>query len=203
MFTEIFVLGGMAFYILLFLAFLFFTACVAYDDYPFCTVVATLVFFALWFLWGDLRTTVHADPYRLLWIPAWIVAGLAWSYPRWIIFLLRARDAYQKGLRDYILGNNLPPIEQWTAEQWKTWSESSTMWHLRNEFHLGFDSKTGKVTPPVWASNRSKMIPWVLLWPFSMFWTFCRDGLVRLVDFLTGLMGKLYQRISNWVFKDL
>ncbi len=203
MFPEFFVLGSAAFYALLVLFFLFFTACAAYDDYPGCTVLAVVVFFGIWFMWGDLGTTVRFDPYRLLWLPAWIAIGLAWSYPRWIIFLLRARDAYQRELRYYILGNNLPPLEQWTKDQLKAWRDSSAMYHLRCEFHLDYDVAAEKAIPPTFVANRPKMIPWVLLWPFSIFWTFCRDGLIRLVDWLTGLMGKIYQRLSDWVFKDV
>ena len=201
--SEIFFMWGAAFYIMTAVFFVLFTICAAYDEYPGGTLLSLVLFFVMAFWWGDLGGAIKADPYRLLYLPAWIVAGLIWSCPRWAIFLLRAKANYVEGLEEYIQRFNLPPHEQWNQKQREAWFDSNCVSSLRYNLGLQYDVISGRVTPPPFSKNKRRLVSWVLLWPFSIFWTFCRDGIVRLVEMLTDLLGNIYQNISEWIFKDV
>ena len=183
--------GGILFWCFLALISILFCASSEWDDEPGWTIGGVILFGLLWFLCGDLTAVFKNEGWKLAyWIPGYIGAGLIWTFPRWLVLLKRAKKEYKQALAAFKPEKERPHfVHSWDFQR------------LEREYGFSYDADN-KITPPSFEHNRSRMINWVLLWPWSIFWTFCRDGLYQLTDALLGIFGGWHQRLSNWMFKD-
>lgn len=188
---ELFVVGSMAFYGLLVAFALLAFWVTEYDRYEGGTLAVAALFLGSWLLFGDLGTLAMSNLLGLAWkVPAYLCVGLAWSFPKWVLWLRKALRKYQEVKAAYECGDKRTPL-----------CDSYEFARLRHEY--GMEITNGKLEPPAFADNRQRMVNWVLLWPFSVLWTFARDGVYKVVDLAVGCFGKLHQRLSDWVFKGI
>jgi len=195
MWFELLIFGGWIFWLFIALATVLFLACAEHDNKSSATIGAAVLFFVVWFFFGDLWALVAADPWQCLyWPAAWLGIGTLWSLPRWMILLHRARTEYKESHRIWLEAN----------DHKENWFESYRFRDLANRY--GLDVITINKTPPeyklvspTFEHNRERLVNWILLWPWSMMWTLIRDGFYRLLDNFS----KVYQRISVWMFRGL
>lgn len=55
---------------------------------------------------------------------------------------------------------------------------------------------------PKVVDNKGKIIAWMTYWPMSALWTIINDPVRRMYDKIYRKLGKVYQKISDNVFKD-
>lgn len=138
-----------------------------------------------------------------MWIPAWFLAGLVWSFPRWLLFLRKAKAEYVAELKNFAdTKNQVPDTAQWSTELRYKWDNEWELQNLERKYHFEFDCATGKLKPPSFDQNMDRLTSWVLLWPWSVFWTMFRDGIMRLIEEVVRFLGRAYQKLSQSVFKD-
>lgn len=191
MVCELFVMGGVALYALLAVFVLLAFWATEHDAHPGGTLATMLAFLGAWLLFGDLGTLAASDLYGLAWkVPAYLCVGLAWSFPRWALWLRKVLREYQASKTAFLAE---PHQVEWYSSYEFSWYRSQ----------YGIDFFSGRFVPPSFAKNRQRMVNWVLLWPFSVLWTFARDGVYRIADFAVGCFGGLHQRLSDWMFKGV
>ncbi len=78
---------------------------------------------------------------------------------------------------------------------------SSDFYLLKEAYGICYDGN--RLVPPPFAYNRKRLVAWVLLWPWSLVWTFCREIVLKGVQHLVGLFGGTYARMSAWIFGDV
>lgn len=66
----------------------------------------------------------------------------------------------------------------------------------RSYFGCAWDTK------PRATEHKSRITGWVGYWPFSMVGTMINDPLRKLIDFIFTWFNGLYQRMSNYIFRD-
>lgn len=108
----------------------------------------------------------------LLIMAAYVVIGIIWSMGKWALEVLKQKEIYKQWLTSIMAVN-----PDRTAEQ------------LRTKYHV--------VYPPVAADNKSRILIWMGLWPFSFFWTMLNDPLRRFFNGLYNIIGGYYQKISD------
>ena len=182
---------------------LFFFWAVDNDDSPSFTIVGLIVFFCAWLFLGDLGVILRDHYWKALIYPAIYVAiGFVLSFPFWILFLRKAVKTYNEE-KAYFMS---APVREWVEQKQvnhtatiEDWYKSGSFASLRSRFGFGFDQEQKTVMPPLFASNRQRLVAWVTLWPWKALWTFCRDIVVHGIKNLVNLFGGTYQRISNWI----
>jgi hypothetical protein len=193
MWYELLIFGGWIFWLYVTLATALFLICAEHDDKSVPTIAVMVLFLTIWFFFGDLWQLIVEDPWQCIdWSVAWLGVGALWSFPRWIILLHRARTEYKASFKLWSEDEN---------EHKMHWFASYGFRSLASEYGLDTTYEYGVLVlvPPTFEHNQSRLVNWILLWPWSMAWTLIRDGFYRLLDAFSGL----YQRISAWMFKGL
>jgi hypothetical protein len=196
----LFVVGGMSFYLLLICFTLLCLFCSELDDEPGWTIGAILLFCLLCFIFGDLGRYVSAHPwYFLISIPAYVGIGVLWSFPKWFLLLRRALREYREELSVFL--KRAAPTGLADNETRKQWSYKISC--LEQKYGFEYSAQDNALTPPTFAHNRVRLINWVALWPWSVVWTLTREIVIHGFERLVDMLGGTYQRLSNWVFRDL
>jgi len=193
MFAEWIVLGSLLFWILLGLISLLLIMFVEEEaGGPGAFVLG--LFLVAWLLVGDLPELITTKPWHIAGLAVgYIAIGVAWCWPKWLFLLNRLRIEYKNELARFLKRNNAEEVTEELRESWSSIVESSWKWN----YGMSFSAETGKLTPPSFEKNRSRLIVWAAYWPWSMFWTLLRDPIKWIVD----LCGELFQKTSEWMFR--
>lgn len=155
------------------------------------------VFLVACVLFGNLGLWVVANPWAAVYVVlGYIVGGVAWTIPKWILFMRRLKNRVQKELDRYRKGNNEYPVPEGQRKRNSWFSEFRC-------YGIDIDQDTGKLTPPTFYDNRDTILTWATVWPFSILWTVFRDIVLDGIELLVDSMKAMYERISNWFFKDI
>jgi hypothetical protein len=199
MLVEWLIFGGIIFYAILAILTVVFILCI-HNDCEGSPIVMLALFLAAWFLVGDMKSVFEVKPMLFLWYPlAYLGIGLSWCIPQWIVFLDRIKRRYAKELKDFKVRNGIAEGIPIPEKHWSNWGDN--LYGFRDS-GLSFNTKTGVLTPPQFSSNKKHISSWVILWPWSMLDTLLGDIVMRFVDWAVGLHKRMFQAISNWMFKD-
>jgi len=203
MLFEFLVVGGVLFWVMLGLASCFLIACVEGDNNSWgvglVVIVACLV---LLLLFGDLR---EFTPSRSWLLPVsflgYLAIGVCWTIPRWVLLLRSLRVDLSKVREDFKKSQELLLGEEIPSRLYALWADCVNQWRF-GKYGISVNFETGVLTPPTFLKNRDRLITWAVLWPWSMFWSLCRDVVVAVVETIIDWWGGAYQRLSNYFFKD-
>jgi hypothetical protein len=199
MIVEWLIFGGVVFYVLLAILTFIIVLCV-HNQCEGHSIFILGLFLLAWFLAGDMRHVIQADPMRILWYPlAYLGIGFLWCFPQWVLFLDRIKRAYKEELVSY-----LGCIKKKSLEKldWKVWQDRCRL-DLFCDAGLVFDGDTGVLTPPQFNENKGRIAGWVILWPWSMLDSLLGDVIKRFVDWCVSLYKRTFQAISNWMFRGM
>lgn len=73
---------------------------------------------------------------------------------------------------------------------------------LQNDWVEYLNIQNVVITPQV-ADNKSKIITWMVYWPWSFFWTILNDPIRRLFRRIYNNLREFYQKMSDKVFADV
>lgn len=152
------------------------------------TIVAIIVFLG-WFWLENIdpaRWIAENPKIAILAILGYIVTGVLWGVLKWWLYCIGVRrniEALAKEFRQqYKLGPDADIQKEWQSYLWR---------------HTSSDS-----IEPSAHKNKSRIILWMSYWPCSMLWTLINDPVRRIFLYEYYLLGKLFQDISNAIFKD-
>jgi len=207
MFTSIFVLGSLAFYLLLVVATAMFFFCAENDDAPGWTVFGVVAFLLAWLLFGNLWPLMLEHPWHFVLYPiAWVVLGMLWSFPRWIIFLKRVLKEYNAAHAAYLNGVSRNYVNDHYVDNPNTedgWVKNGSYRFINNYGMKWSEDKPPHIQPPSFAPNRKRLVAWVTLWPWSFVWTFASEVVMKGIRHVVNMFGGTYQRLSAWVFSGV
>jgi hypothetical protein len=197
MFIEWLIVGECIFWVAIAVLSIAFVACVHNRREGFAIFLA-VVFAGVCVAVGDLgRLVINNLAVVLVTVCAYPLVGVAWTIPRWILFLDSIKRSYLAKLTSFVGKSG-----KLTEDKWVSWSIEMGC----DPFYdagMYFNSKTGKLTPPQYTSNKERIAGWIVLWPWSMVDALLGDLLARFFRWLVDLLSHAYQRLSNWVFSDL
>lgn len=203
MFVSLFCLGGVAFWILVALASLVITVA-SEKNLP---GLATLTFWATTLVLAgfmDLegRVQIHemvmAHPIlTLLLIVLYFAVGTLWSVVKWHFYLKQARANYEYEKR------------VWVARQYKEGSlkgydvPATGPFEMPNELRGNFSRYALQNLIPRVSDNKSRIMGWMALWPWSFAWTMVNDPVRTMFKKLYVLIEGTFKRMRDRTFQDI
>jgi hypothetical protein len=161
------------------------------------TLIATLVGVQLLHLADVLQFVMHHTVETLLYTVGYLVVGVAWSFIKWFSFLMRFRDKYRECRDTFLKDNNLKPGEPLADNM----SLALTQYLSRQDYYGEFRGNLLTAKPRA-AKNKSRIVSWMYLWPFSVIGTLLNDPVKRLFKFLFNSLKELYQKMADRVFAN-
>jgi hypothetical protein len=164
-----FAFGTIGFWLLVITLSIVYTCAVELDKHGFaifCTIVAAILG------WKVIGPLFQHWQLLLLGVATYGVVGGAWSVFRWF-----------KYCRKWITGN---PYEDATTSELKDW-------HNGVEIRLNPEQYYAKNLKP--SEHKSRLIGWIVYWPFSFLWTIAGDLITSIYESLAGI----YHRVSTHV----
>lgn len=158
------------------------------------TIIAT---FAAFVAFGnkDIIPWIAAHPLTILeYAGVYIAAGIVWGFVKWVFYVLRTRDQYEKFRKTWIAENG--DIDGDTYVD-RLGSKSHTT--TRREMFQKVARSHG-VLPPKADHNKGRIIFWMSYWPASAIWTLINDPITRLWKFVYNRLGALFEHISKAMF---
>jgi hypothetical protein len=128
---------------------------------------------------------------------AYPLIGVAWSFPRWVLFLTDLKRRYSERLINFMKSKG-----ELQKENWKRWAEEISGDPFCDA-GMSFDSNLGKVNPPQFYDNKERIAGWIALWPWSMIDALLGDVLTRFFRWIGSLLKRFYQAISDRVFSGM
>jgi hypothetical protein len=193
---ALFALGSMGFWILAGAVCLLLIAAVEYEKPGWATISLIVFCVALW-LFGDvnvIKLTTKEPLFTSGLLVGYFVVGVIWSLAKWWFFVRQCRERYGKlrstflKKRGYRRDGSIPETER---EQWQEWLNGQ----------LRYDR--GYQLRPTVQQNKSRILTWMIYWPWSAVWTVLNDPVKRFFKFIFNQMKVVYQKIAYNAFKDV
>lgn len=148
---------------------------------------------------ADILTFVRTNSlFSLEMVGAYLLVGLVWSFIKWMTFLRDFRQEVLRNKESFLEGQSLPSNAVLNEAQQAD---------LRN--FLGRCYPTSKFYPntynriPRASDNKARITAWFGLWVFSMIGWLLNDPIAKVIDWVFGFFSSSYQRVSNFIFRDL
>lgn len=218
---------GIAFWV--FLLLVVFGVAITYAverEYPFGAFVGLIASGLVLHFTGavNMLDVLHNWQQLLMFIGAYIVAGLLWSMFKWQLYVSNWADiqadklenskyqfinAIQGGVRG---GEDIKEIPEEYAELFALWSSGETPYRM-HPLMSSLGITLPSVSYPINAKelgilyNMPRILMWCVYWPFSMLWTLINDPIRKMFQFLVvkvlgGVFAKISQRGLNTVEKQ-
>jgi hypothetical protein len=158
---------------------------------------------ALWLITGmhhiDMSWLTHNWDYVALGVLGYIVSGSLWGIMKWWFFLHNGADDYEAHRTQY-----QTDYKAWSDDWTKTITDrrvkepayadprsyTSYKDYIQEKYHY----------PPLPAANKSRIMLWMVWWPWSALWTLLNDPLKRIYRMIYQHLVSIYTRMSYAVF---
>ncbi len=168
------------------------------------TLIATLVGWAvlghlhLFGLPSLLEFVKDHGLWTLVYVAAYVVVGVAWSFAKWFSYLMSFRDAFREQKEAFCKKNSLDPQSPVPEEKlpaFDTYLSQNVGWSAAHRGQLLSRER------PRASRNKGRITAWASFWPFSVVGTVLNDPIRRLFNFLFNQFKALYQKMADWVFR--
>jgi len=135
-------------------------------------------------------------------ISIYIIAGIAWSFAKWTIFLLHFRNEFRAAKFEFQTKNNLCTFEPIPIERMH--HSGCVFGGVGNYFedHLAKINKNFLLKRPLASDNKSKIIAWMSFWPCSIIGFILNDPIRKMFKFIFNALRGSYQKISDSIVND-
>lgn len=170
---------------------------VEYEKPALATISLVATAFALAY-WGDfnLLTAIKAHPLEALaGLAGYFVAGGLWSIGKWWFFVRNLRDKYDELKANFFQWANLnltgkDRVPEASRAEFKDYA-------LRNSTH-------GRVWErPMVRQNKSRIMTWMMYWPWSLTWTIISDPVKRMFKAMFRWLLTVYEGIANRMYRGV
>lgn len=161
-------------------------------DSPFWAAFTVATYFGALALFGDFNalTWMQAHPWKFLqYVVGFFVVGTVWSVAKWWFYVRERRDDFNQMKLGFIKRHELglkvtEPIPEDKLAAYGDW-----MSVLR-----------GRPDP---SAHKSRIMVWMMYWPWSMLWTLVNDPIKKLFKAIYRRIEGVYDRISDSLFGDV
>ena len=153
------------------------------------TLIVTLVLAHYFHVFSVVQFVSQNGWLTSLYALGYVAIGVAWSFVKWFSFLMNYRDKFREAKAAWLSRNNLNNITTvLTPEQTKDF-QSTLRYSLSNK--------------PTALTNKSRIMSWMCLWPFSFVGTLLNDPVRKLFNWLFSNFKALYQKMADHILKDV
>jgi hypothetical protein len=158
------------------------------------TLIAALVGAQAFHIMDVLHYAEHHVLQTLLYAVAYVGVGVLWSFVKWFSFLMSFRDQFRELKGQFLTKQGLDPngqVPEEFASQFKDWMIQKSVY--------GISFQMRNLERPKASDNKSRILAWMSLWPFSVVGTVLNDPIRRLFNFLFNQFKALYQKMADRV----
>jgi hypothetical protein len=170
-------------------------AAVEYDK-PGLATLSIIVFFVLLGWLGNINilNAIRERPLLSLGcLAGYFAAGTMWSICKWWFYVRKLRDKFDEYKRDFLARNN-------RADAKTIPDDLRILW--LNEVDYNYSLAPSK-SKPIVAHNKSRIMTWMVYWPWSLVWTMVNDPIKRLFKEIYRVIQGFMQKISDRAFADV
>lgn len=193
----LFAIGSLGFWLLLCIETLILIALIEFDRVGTATFTMLLTFGILKFF-GDFNilSYVLTNPLAFAgWVGAYLGAGVAWSFGKWFFYLNNCKDKIKDIRGEFMRAHGKLSSDVMSPELKLLWAEKCEDRH-------GYGNALS-IKPPQARDHKSRIMTWMMYWPWSMVWTVLSDPIKKIFKRLFNALHDTYQAISNKVFAGL
>lgn len=150
-----------------------------------CAFFSTVIALVLYHFFGGhlvLPFVANHLKYILLLAGAYLVAGAIWGIIKWWFFVRKQRGLYDEAHEYYNSHDNSRP--------WADYVKEGQYNFVRFQYR------------PSPKDNKSKIMLWMMYWPWSFLWTMIDDPIKKAFRAVYEKLAGVYQRISDSAFRD-
>lgn len=128
----------------------------------------------------------------------YVLVGVIWSFVKWFSYLMSYRDKFREQKEAFLKSRNLVgQVPEDQMEDFRKYLRENFRWDSGHREILGLER-------PRASKNKSRIVAWMSLWPFSLVGTVLNDPVRRLFNFLFNWFKALYQKMADSIFaKDV
>lgn len=198
---EIFIVGGVLFWVLAAVVGLILSAFVINERGSAASALLA-GFFVVLACFGNFNIFTYAwhNPIDFLtYIAAYFSVGILWSVAKWHFFTRDKREQYEDLKATFLHNNNISGNVIPDAMK-ATWAEycKGTM----DTQYYSSKADAASIIPRA-KKHKARISRWIGYWPISLFWTICDDFIKSLCRWLSSAIMNLLQSISNRNFKGI
>lgn len=202
MWIELFVLGGIWFYLLSVITILVIINLLITDRF-FWSAFWIGGFIATIHIFGNAHFFQHVidNPvWALAYIFGYLGLGAIWSFFKWWMMLREVRKKYDVLKVEFLKNKKVTGtvIPDDLKDEWRKHVVGNRCYKLR--YHYSDIEGHNPIVPPL-SQNKTKITGWMVYWPISVILFFFEDFLSKLFDAIYDMFSNVYQRISDSVFK--
>jgi len=149
-------------------------------------------------------TFIKENPLDIvIYITGYVVIGVVWGLVKWFLFVQKKKREFpkfkNKFIADVLDDRRNSIVTHLTEDDLAQMKRGHLIAKLHKE--LNVQAKIHDF-PPNAENNKEKIITWMLYWVLSMVGTLLGDLVKEVYEYLYSLIGKSFDRISKYIFKD-
>lgn len=211
MFFELFVLGGLMWWIMVVAASILIIWALEEENGSWATT-AFIGAILLWQFCGDLRLQDSIDSWwnALGLFLGYIGVGVTWSFIKWHFFVGKKKEEYEDMKIDWLKDHGVydtKEVPESLKAQFRSFLCQMTGWYERRWVR---DEETGKseevkipVVKPRAQNNKARIARWMAYWPWSMLWSLLDDVWHKIFRWAQRAVADVMNAISDWRFKGV
>lgn len=154
-----------------------------------------------------LAFTIHHPLQVLTGLGVYFLAGTLWSVAKWWFFVRSQAHEYYKCRADFLVQKGLPANTVFNPQLLEEFHKGT----VRDSNYPGGYSATSygsmrlerlRKRPSVRA-NKSRILIWMMFWPWSATWTIINDPVKKLFKEIFNCIKSVYESVANSVYKDI
>lgn len=170
---------------------------------PYSALISFLVSAGLadFFFGTGIYSTMWHQPWTAVAIVAgYVLAGVAWSFPKWWFYVRRIRDQYTESLAGFKRQHHITSEQKLTPDQIHKFYNDNYFYGYDNGDEQRNRQPWSQVMPVQASKNKNKILVWMMYWPFSLVWTLIDEPFKKAFYFIFDQIKGLYQAISEKAF---
>lgn len=138
----------------------------------------------------------------ILYVAVYVGVGLLWSFGKWFFFLRQFRDKFRNYKVQFLEARGYDP--NFYTQVPEALLPDFYLFLNRQESYSHMFRNNPLSKKPRAINNKSRIVSWMSLWPFSLVGTLLNDPVRRLFDAIFSWVKGLYQKMVDVMFsKDV
>lgn len=194
MLAGLLIIGGIGFYVFLGLLTIVMWAALENEKH-FLATVSMIGAFLLYSFFGGCNViafTFSHIPLILTYVLVYVVVGLLWSIAKWWFYVRGRVDKLMELRAEYLESRKLPANTAWDKA-------------LQDDFDKRnpYSNVQELAKRPIARKNKSRILGWMVYWPWSATWTIINDPVMKLFRMLFKRFHALFEAISKSAYKGI
>ena len=195
--VGVFAFGTLGFYILMGLACLALLFAIEYEKAGWATITLITVFTLLAFFGNfNIAIAVRTHPIEsVLCLGGYFVFGTFWSITKWWFFVRARKATYDEYKAEFLKKHNINSITSDCKSQFKEFMDNYRSGRRYWENELSWEK-------PIAKDNKSRIMTWMVYWPWSMVWTLLNDPVKKMFKAIYNRIVVVFDKISDNIYSD-